>query len=87
MDKRVGSYEEALAGLTDNMTILSGGFGLCGTPENLIAEIRRRGTQVAEDWVPREPLHLRGSDRRQAGRPGACPENELRLTLVEHAVA
>ncbi|MCM2329906.1 3-oxoacid CoA-transferase subunit A [Geopseudomonas sagittaria] len=45
LDKRVGSYEEALAGLTDNMTILSGGFGLCGIPENLIAEIRRRGTQ------------------------------------------
>ncbi|SDS17599.1 CoA transferase subunit A [Pseudomonas oryzae] len=45
LDKRVGSYEEALAGLTDNMTILSGGFGLCGIPENLIAEIRRRGTR------------------------------------------
>ena len=45
LDKRVGSYEEALAGLTDDMTILSGGFGLCGIPENLIAEIRRRGTK------------------------------------------
>ena len=45
LDKRVGSYEEALAGLTDDMTILSGGFGLCGIPENLIAEIRRRGTR------------------------------------------
>jgi 3-oxoacid CoA-transferase subunit A len=45
LDKRVGSYEEALAGLTDGMTVLAGGFGLCGIPENLIAEIRRRGTQ------------------------------------------
>ncbi|APS36912.1 MULTISPECIES: CoA transferase subunit A [Serratia] len=43
LDKRVGSYQEALAGLTDNMTVLAGGFGLCGIPENLIEEIRRRG--------------------------------------------
>ena len=45
LDKRVGSYEEALAGLTDNMTVLAGGFGICGIPENLIAEIRRRGVK------------------------------------------
>ncbi|MNF55489.1 putative succinyl-CoA:3-ketoacid coenzyme A transferase subunit A [compost metagenome] len=45
LDKRVGSYEEALAGLTDNMTVLAGGFGICGIPENLIAEIRRLGVK------------------------------------------
>jgi len=44
-DKRVYSYAEALAGLNDGMTVLAGGFGLCGIPENLIAEIRRRGTR------------------------------------------
>lgn len=38
-DKRVASYEEAMAGLTDGMTIIAGGFGLCGIPENLIAQI------------------------------------------------
>ncbi|CAI2472725.1 CoA transferase subunit A [Serratia proteamaculans] len=43
LDKRVGSYQAALAGLTDNMTVLAGGFGLCGIPENLINEIRRLG--------------------------------------------
>lgn len=45
LDKRVSSYEEALAGLTDGMTVLAGGFGLCGIPENLIAEIYRLGTR------------------------------------------
>jgi len=45
LDKRVGSYAEALAGLTDNMTVLAGGFGLCGIPENLIAEIYRLGVR------------------------------------------
>jgi 3-oxoacid CoA-transferase subunit A len=42
-DKRVGSYEDALAGLSDGMTIAVGGFGLCGIPENLIAQIQRMG--------------------------------------------
>lgn len=45
LDKRVGSYEEALAGLTDDMTVLAGGFGICGIPENLIAHIRRMGVK------------------------------------------
>lgn len=45
LDKRVSTYEEALAGLADGMTVLAGGFGLCGIPENLIAEIRRRGVK------------------------------------------
>lgn len=44
-DKVVASYEEAMAGLDDNMTVIVGGFGLCGIPENLIKEIRRKGTR------------------------------------------
>ncbi|RBW46913.1 succinyl-CoA--3-ketoacid-CoA transferase [Psychromonas sp. B3M02] len=44
-DKVVSSYEEAMAGLEDNMTIIAGGFGLCGIPENLISEIEKRGTK------------------------------------------
>jgi 3-oxoacid CoA-transferase subunit A len=43
-DKRVRP-EEALAGLEDGMTVIAGGFGLCGIPENLIAEIKRKGTR------------------------------------------
>jgi 3-oxoacid CoA-transferase subunit A len=43
-DKVVGSYEEALEGLEDNMLVIAGGFGLCGIPENLIKEIKRKGT-------------------------------------------
>jgi 3-oxoacid CoA-transferase subunit A len=27
------------------MTVIAGGFGLCGIPENLIAEIKRKGTR------------------------------------------
>src|SRR6185436_7378001 len=37
---------EALAGvLSDGMTIMAGGFGLCGIPENLIAAIRASGVK------------------------------------------
>ncbi|HXR52332.1 MAG TPA: CoA-transferase, partial [Steroidobacteraceae bacterium] len=44
LDKRVATCAEALEGLEDGMTIAAGGFGLCGIPENLIQEVRRRGT-------------------------------------------
>ncbi|UYG01611.1 CoA transferase subunit A [Halomonas sp. GD1P12] len=44
-DKRVASYEEAMEGIESGMTVLAGGFGLCGIPENLIAEIQRRGVK------------------------------------------
>ncbi|MBN0987190.1 CoA transferase subunit A [Amphritea pacifica] len=44
-NKVVNSYEEAMAGLEDGMTVIAGGFGLCGIPENLIAQIRKMGTK------------------------------------------
>lgn len=44
-NKVVNSYAEALAGLEDNMTVIAGGFGLCGIPENLIQEIKNKGTK------------------------------------------
>ena len=44
-EKCVVSYGEALAGLSDGMTIAVGGFGLCGIPENLIAEVLRRNAR------------------------------------------
>ncbi|NRA85236.1 MAG: CoA transferase subunit A [Gammaproteobacteria bacterium] len=43
LNKVVTSYQEALAGLTDGMTLMVGGFGLCGIPENLITTMRDIG--------------------------------------------
>ena len=44
-DKVRNTAADALAGvLRDGMTIMAGGFGLCGIPENLIAAIRDAGT-------------------------------------------
>ena len=45
MDKRISSADEGLTNLRDGMTILMGGFGLCGIPENLIEAVRRKGTK------------------------------------------
>ena len=45
MDKRVASADAAIEKLTDGATILMGGFGLCGIPENLIAAVRRKRTK------------------------------------------
>ena len=44
-DKVVPDLATALDGLTDGMTLICGGFGLCGIPENLIAEVKRRGAK------------------------------------------
>jgi len=44
-DKVVSSYEEAMHGLKDGDTVIAGGFGLCGIPEGLIAEIKKQGTK------------------------------------------
>jgi 3-oxoacid CoA-transferase subunit A len=43
MDKTFPSAEAAIEGMHDGMTLMSGGFGLCGNPENLIAAIARAG--------------------------------------------
>lgn len=43
MDKRVADADAAVARIEDGATILLGGFGLCGIPENLIAALRRKG--------------------------------------------
>jgi 3-oxoacid CoA-transferase subunit A len=45
MDKRVANADTAIAAIQDGATILLGGFGLCGIPENLIAALRRKGTK------------------------------------------
>jgi 3-oxoacid CoA-transferase A subunit len=45
MDKTVATAEEAIADLQDGATLMAGGFGLCGIPENLIQAILRRGTR------------------------------------------
>src|SRR5579884_280016 len=46
MNKVYPNAEAALAGLLrDGMTIMSGGFGLCGIPEKLIEAIRKSGVK------------------------------------------
>jgi 3-oxoacid CoA-transferase subunit A len=45
IDKVVASAEAAVADVPDGATLVVGGFGLCGIPENLIAALVRRGVQ------------------------------------------
>lgn len=44
-NKVVKSYDEALKGLSDNMFLMVGGFGLCGIPENLIKKVHDLGVK------------------------------------------
>lgn len=41
INKTVPGVKEALSGVSDGMTIMLGGFGLCGIPENAISELVR----------------------------------------------
>src|SRR5450755_4320988 len=45
IDKVFASADDAVADVSDGATLVVGGFGLCGIPENLIAAILRRGVR------------------------------------------
>ena len=45
MNKVVENVQKACEGISDNMTIMLGGFGLCGIPENSIAELVRKNVK------------------------------------------
>jgi 3-oxoacid CoA-transferase subunit A len=45
VNKVVNSPDAAVADLRDGMTLMLGGFGLCGIPENLIAAVIRKGVK------------------------------------------
>ncbi len=43
MNKVVSNAADAIKGISDGMTLLVGGFGLCGIPENSIAALVNSG--------------------------------------------
>src|SRR5882672_5511847 len=43
MNKVVSSADEAVKDIRDGMTLMLGGFGLCGIPENCIAALVKKG--------------------------------------------
>ena len=45
MNKVFGSSAEAVADIAAGATVMLGGFGLCGIPENLIGALVRRGVK------------------------------------------
>ena len=45
INKQVAGVQEAIAGVTDNMTCMFGGFGLSGIPENAIAALVKLGAK------------------------------------------
>jgi 3-oxoacid CoA-transferase subunit A len=45
INKKVNAVQDALNGIEDGNTIMLGGFGLCGIPENAIAELVKKQTK------------------------------------------
>jgi len=74
MDKRVASAEAAVANLRDGMTILMGGFGLCGIPENLIEAVRHKGTKELTVVSNNEQLVLSGEMQVELNPQGTLAE-------------
>ena len=46
INKKIKNVQEALQGVQSNMTFMLGGFGLCGIPENAIAELVKRNVRA-----------------------------------------
>ena len=44
INKEVSNAQEAIQDIPDNATLMLGGFGLCGIPENAIAALVKKGT-------------------------------------------
>jgi len=88
MHKVVASAEEAIQDVSDGATIMVGGFGLCGMPENLIRALARKGVKnlstisnnVGIDGVGMGLLLANGQIRRHVGT--YVGENKLLEQMV-----
>jgi 3-oxoacid CoA-transferase subunit A len=88
MDKVVASAEEAIQDILDGATIMVGGFGLCGMPENLIRALAHKGVKnlttisnnVGVDGVGMALLLANGQIRRHIGT--YVGENKLLEQMV-----
>jgi 3-oxoacid CoA-transferase subunit A len=88
MNKLVASAEEAIADVFDGATIMVGGFGLCGMPENLIRALAKKGTRnlttisnnVGVDGLGMGLLLANGQIRRHIGT--YVGENKLLEQMV-----
>jgi len=88
MHKVVASAEEAIQDVFDGATIMVGGFGLCGMPENLIRALARKGVKnlstisnnVGVDGVGMGLLLANGQIRRHVGT--YVGENKLLEQMV-----
>ena len=88
MDKVVASAEETIQDILDGATIMVGGFGLCGMPENLIRALVHKGVKnlttisnnVGVDGVGMALLLANGQIRRHIGT--YVGENKLLEQMV-----
>jgi 3-oxoacid CoA-transferase subunit A len=88
MHKVVASSEDAIQDVFDGATIMVGGFGLCGMPENLIRALARKGVKnlntisnnVGVDGVGMGLLLANGQIRRHIGT--YVGENKLLEQMV-----
>src|SRR6202046_5463688 len=95
MDKVVASAREAVADIPDGATLAVGGFGLCGSPSDLIQAVLAAGTRELEvvsnnagvdDWGLGLLLGARRLRRMVASYVGENKEFARQYLAGEHAV-
>ena len=90
MNKVVANADEAVKDVFDGATLLVGGFGLCGNPENLIRALVKKGTKnlttisnnVGVDGLGMGLLLAAGQIRRHIGT--YVGENKLLEEMILH---
>src|SRR5271165_7014139 len=88
MNKAVANADEAVRDISDGATVMVGGFGLCGIPENLIRALVRKGVKnlttmsnnVGVDGFGMGLLLAAGQIRKHIGT--YVVENKLREQMV-----
>ena len=81
MNKVAASADEAVADIKEGSTVMLGGFGICGTPENLIAALVRKGVKglntisnnVGIDTSPKKLAIAIANNRPNTAVPTAAP--------------
>ena len=73
MNKSINSAAEAVERIKDGATIMMGGFGVCGIPENLVAALHAQGTKDLTIISTTPARRFRDRDPAQE-RPG--PEDD-----------
>jgi acyl CoA:acetate/3-ketoacid CoA transferase alpha subunit len=66
--------DDAVSDIGDGASVMVGGFGTCGTPENLLDALRRRGSQKLTVITSNAGTETAGVGKLAAGKQPVCSD-------------